>query len=95
MYKLIATTTNDGTHDMVTRWDIVPDSQSGQAGSVELTLANVPTDFFVNFWDYYIEASNLLKLASPANNTRHHPITVTDYPYSAVRANTFNIFESL
>ena len=94
MNKVAVTTHNDGVHDMVTCWDLIPDSTS-ITNTTEIALANVPQDFYLNFLDYYVVGNTLNKLSIPTNLTMNRPITDTNYPFAAVRANSFNIFESL
>ena len=94
MNKIAIKTVNNGTLDMVSEWDLIPEDKSIPS-TTEIAVTDIPNDFYYNFLDYYIDGSNLNKLSTPVGATMNRPVTDFNYPFAAVRANSFNIFRSL
>ena len=97
MYKLLVYYVNDGSEDMVTRFEIIPTALApGLVDTEEIALDIVPVDFFTNYLDYYIDGGGaLVKLGAPVNDTWNRPIDNNNFPFSIFRANSFDIFSSL
>jgi len=97
MFQAIIYTEDVGGVQMVKSWELKRDDDPIiPPNSTIIDVPDIPNDFYLNFFDYYIDTNgDLQKIAVPTNNTLNRPEDNFEYLYGIFRLNAYDIFKNL